>query len=108
MNERARELILRKQSPHQPDDDAELQALHAVDPRDFQFMKLSRRVCLIQRDDAGEATGFLVGPDLMLTAAHALRGTAGVFADPATVAIKFDQFIWNEKPAQKRRGTSAS
>lgn len=85
------------------DDVVELQQLHAVDPRDFHFMKLSRRVCLIERDDAATATGFLVGPDLMLTAAHALRGTAGIFADPATVTIKFDHFVWN-----RRTGTLAT
>jgi hypothetical protein len=69
--------------------------LSLVDPNDFGFMKLSRRMCLIQRDDAGEDTGFLVGPDLMLTAAHALMGTSGIFADPDKVTILFDRFKWN-------------
>jgi hypothetical protein len=76
--------------------------LSAVDPRapahdPFEFRKLSRRVCLIRRDQGSEATGFLVGPDLMLTAAHALMGTSGIFADPEEVTILFDQFIWNKK-----------
>ena len=70
---------------------------HDIDPHDVRFMKLSRRVCLIERDDGPEATGMMVGPDLLLTAAHALRGTAGVFADPETVTIKFDQFIWDSR-----------
>src|SRR5712671_5243178 len=69
--------------------------LSLVPGNDFGFMKLSRRMCLIQRDDAGEATGFLVGPDLMLTAAHALMGTSGIFADPDKVTILFDRFEWN-------------
>jgi hypothetical protein len=59
---------------------------------DSEFVRLSRRVCLIERDDASEATGYLVGPDLMLTTAHALMGTRGIFADPDSVTIKFDQF----------------
>lgn len=82
--------------------------LRPVDPREtdprFEFMKLSRRVCLIERDDASEATGFLVGPDLMLTTAHALMGTRGIFADPDSVTIKFDQFIWNEKTDTRAKG----
>jgi len=82
--------------------------LRDVDPREmnprFEFMKLSRRVCLIERDDASEATGVLVGPDLMLTTAHALMGTKGIFADPDHVTVKFDQFIWNEKTHTRARG----
>jgi Fe-S-cluster formation regulator IscX/YfhJ len=70
---------------------------HDIDPHDVRFMKLSRRVCLIERDDGPENTGILVGPDLLLTAAHGLRGTAGVFADPDTVTIKFDHFEWDHK-----------
>lgn len=78
--------------------------LKPVDPRGFEFMKLSRRVCLISRNDATEATGFLVGPDLMLTTAHALMGTSGIFADPAHVTIKFDQFVWNKKTGKPAKG----
>jgi hypothetical protein len=71
--------------------------LENVDPRDPGFRRLARRVCLIRREHGSESTGFLVGPDLMLTAAHNLYGTAGVFADPAEVTILFDQFIWNRE-----------
>jgi hypothetical protein len=82
--------------------------LHPVDPREanprFEFMKLSRRVCLIERDDGAEGTGYLVGPDLMLTTAHALMGTRGIFADPDHVLIKFDQFIWNERTQTRAQG----
>lgn len=82
------------------------QGLQPVNPRDVnprrEFLKLSRRVCLIERDDGAEATGFLVGPDLIFTTAHALMGTTGIFADPDHVVVKFDQFIWN-----KRTGTRA-
>jgi hypothetical protein len=83
--------------------------LSAVDPRapahdPFEFRKLSRRVCLIRRDQGSEATGFLVGPDLMLTAAHALMGTSGIFADPEEVTILFDQFIWNKKTRRMAAG----
>jgi hypothetical protein len=70
--------------------------LQTVDPRGFEFMKMSRRVCLIRRDDAAEATGSLIGPDMMLTTAHALMGTSGIFADPANVEILFDQFEWDK------------
>ena len=82
--------------------------LRPVDPRDVnprsEFVRLSRRVCLIEREDASEATGFLVGPDLMLTAAHALMGTRGIFADPEGVTVKFDQFLWNEKTQTRAMG----
>jgi hypothetical protein len=99
---------------HTPDDDddavdhAENQ-LRAIDPRagdgdEFEFRKLSRRVCLIRRAEGPEATGFLVGPDLMLTAAHALLGTSGIFADPDDVTILFDQFIWNKKTRMMAAG----
>jgi hypothetical protein len=67
-------------------------------------MKLSRRVCLIERKHATPATGFLVGPDLMLTAAHALMGTSGIFAHPDDVTVKFDQFIWNERTNTPAKG----
>jgi hypothetical protein len=70
--------------------------LRPVDPREFEFMRLSRRVCLIERDDASEATGLLVGPDTMLTTAHALMGTDGIFADPAHVTVRFDRFEWDK------------
>ena len=70
---------------------------HDIDPHDVRFMKLSRRVCLIEREDGPEATAMMVGPDLILTAAHVLRGTAGIFADPDMVKIKFDHFVWDHK-----------
>jgi len=77
--------------------DEVIDGLRLVNPRSVEFMKLSRRVCLIRRKQAADATGFLVGPDLMLTAAHALLGTSTVFADPDDVTILFDQFRWNVK-----------
>jgi hypothetical protein len=89
--------ILRKLSDDGADDIFDELKLNLVDPRDVGFMKLSRRMCLIEREDAGEATGCLVGPDLMLTAAHALMGTSGIFADPDKVTIRFDRFEWNTK-----------
>jgi hypothetical protein len=81
--------------------DHRLAELHSVNPRDVEFMKLSRRVCLIRRERGADATGFLVGPDLMLTTAHALFGTAGVFADPQDVTIAFDQFKWKNKHGEE-------
>src|SRR6185503_16710352 len=82
--------------------------LPRVDPRAknprFEFIKLSRRVCLIERDDGPEATGFLVGPDLILTTAHALMGTRGIFADPDHVIVKFDQFVWNKETKRLAHG----
>lgn len=78
--------------------------LRAVDPRAAQFRTLSRRVCLIRREFAPESTGFLVGPDLMLTAAHNLMGTEGIFADPAEVTILFDQFMWDKKKGMLAKG----
>jgi hypothetical protein len=80
--------------------------LRPVNPRAVEFMKLSRRVCLIRRKRASDATGFLVGPDLMLTTAHALLGTSSVFADPADVTIDFDHFEWNVKTRTDAIGDS--
>jgi hypothetical protein len=61
-----------------------------------EFYKASRRVCLIDRADGSESTAFLVGPDLILTAAHAMMGTAGIFANPLQVSIHFDDFMWRD------------
>ena len=108
MNDRAKKRKITADPAEHENDNVNLQknllakdflprSLRPVDPHAFEFMKLSRRVCLIQRDDGPENTGFMVGPDLMLTAAHALRGTSGVFADPDTVTIKFDQFVWDHE-----------
>lgn len=80
--------------------------LRPVNPRAVEFMKLSRRVCLIRRKRAADATGFLVGPDLMLTSAHALLGTSRVFADPDDVTILFDHFKWNVKTGTYAIGDS--
>lgn len=64
-----------------------------------EFFRASRRVCLIDRTNAGPATGILVGADLLLTAAHGLRGTrspTSVWADPSTVTLRFDEFFWSD------------
>jgi hypothetical protein len=84
--------------------DFEETLLKDVSPREREFRKISRRVCLIRRDRGTESTGFLVGPDLMLTTAHALLGTSGIFADPEEVTILFDQFIWNKKTKTRAWG----
>ncbi len=86
--------------------DETVNKLRPVNPRDVEFMKLSRRVCLIRRKRGADATGFLVGPDLMLTSAHALLGTSAVFADPADVTILFDQFKWNVRTGTEAMGDS--
>lgn len=78
--------------------------LQPVNPHDRAFIKLSRRVCLIRRERGTDATGFLVGPDLMLTSAHALLGTSTVFADPRDVTILFDHFLWNVEKGILARG----
>jgi hypothetical protein len=80
--------------------------LRPVNPRAVEFMKLSRHVCLIQRKRSANATGFLVGPDLMLTSAHALLGTSTVFADPDDVTIVFDHFKWKVKTRTEAKGDS--
>jgi len=77
--------------------DERINQLRPVNPRAVEFMKLSRHMCLIRRKRGMSATGFLVGPDLMLTSAHALLGTSAVFADPDDVTVLFDQFMWNVK-----------
>jgi hypothetical protein len=86
--------------------DEEINILRPVNPRAVEFMKLSRRVCLIQRKRAADANGFLVGPDLMLTSAHALLGTSTVFADPDDVTVLFDHFKWNVETGSDAIGDS--
>ncbi|HVE72714.1 MAG TPA: serine protease [Thermoanaerobaculia bacterium] len=86
------------------DDDDVDPGMHAVDPRGSGFKRVSRRVCLIRRNEAPEGTGFMVGADLMLTAAHNLLGTSGIFVDPAEVTILFDQFIWNKRKRTRAAG----
>lgn len=68
------------------------------------FARLSRRVCLIRRTEGPDSTGVLVGADLMLTAAHNLMGTSGIFVDPAEVTILFDQFIWDKRSRRRAAG----
>src|SRR4051794_34916759 len=82
--------------------------LRPVNPRQAEFMKLSRRVCLIRRKRGADATGFLVGPDLLLTSAHALLGTSTVFAnlDEDEVTIVFDHFKWNVRTGTDAMGDS--
>jgi len=79
-------------------------AFQPVTGETFEFNRASRRVCLLERKDGSESTAFLVGPDLILTAAHTLRGTARVFADPSQVIVRFDQFMWNDE--SRARGAS--
>ena len=86
--------------------DEVLNQLRFVNPRKAEFMKLSRRVCLIRRERGADSTGFLVGPDLLLTSAHALLGTSSVFANPADVTVLFDRFKWNVKTAREAAGDS--
>jgi hypothetical protein len=86
--------------------DEVIDGLQAVSPRNVELMKLARHVCLIRREHAADATGFLVGPDLMLTSAHALLGTSTVFADPQDVTILFDHFMWNMATLTVARGDS--
>ena len=60
-----------------------------------EFSRVAHRVCLIERLDGAESTGILMGPDLLLTAAHTLRGIRGIFADPKNVRVRFDRFGTN-------------
>lgn len=99
--------------------------LRPVNPREAEFMKLSRRVCLIRRKRGSDATGFLVGPDLMLTSAHALLGTSTVFVNLGRedededhhvpdvvrrsvdeVTVVFDHFKWNVRTGTDAIGDS--
>jgi hypothetical protein len=88
--------------------DETVNRLRPVNPRAVEFMKLSRRVCLIRRSRGASSTGFLVGPDLMLTSAHALMGTSTVFADldDEHITIHFDHFEWNLKTHEMAHGDS--
>jgi hypothetical protein len=96
------------QEHHRDAFDEVVNKLRPVNPRAVEFMKLSRRVCLIRRLRGADATGFLVGPDLMLTSAHALLGTSTVFADLERdeVIILFDHFEWNLKTHMPAKGDS--
>ncbi len=54
-----------------------------------------RRVCRVKAASSGPGTGFLVGPDLVMTAAHVLRTVSGTFVAPETVKVNFDVLIWS-------------
>lgn len=86
--------------------DEQVNVLRPVNPRAIEFMKLSRHVCLVRRKRAADATGLLVGPDLILTSAHALLGTSTVFANPDDVSIQFDHFMWNAEKLLPAKGDS--
>lgn len=86
--------------------DVVVDGLRPVNPRAVEFMKLSRRVCLIRRKRGTDSTGFLVAPDIILTSAHGLLGTKTVFADPDDVTVLFDQFPWNRKNGTRAQGDS--
>lgn len=80
-----------------PDDHDVIQVVNQLAPvthLTFEFSRLSRRVCFLERADGAESTAILVGADQILTAAHTLRGTAGIFADPSQVRVRFDHFEW--------------
>lgn len=61
-----------------------------------KFTSTVRRVCRVKAATGGPGTGFLVGPDLVMTAAHVLRKTDGAFFDPTTVKVVFDYLIWKD------------
>ena len=97
-----RMLLVARDAVPEPENDQVLDVLarftlQPVTGATRKVARASRRVCLIERRDGSEATACLIGPDLILTAAHALRGTAGIFADPHQVLVKFDEFMWNDK-----------
>lgn len=57
-----------------------------------EFVRASRRVCRIEVMDGGSSTGFLVGPDLVLTAAHVF-GMLGL-PSPNDVTCRFDFLVF--------------
>lgn len=65
----------------------------AITADTMEFFRASRRVCRVEVEGAGSGTGFLVGPDLVLTATHVLFGVGG-FPSPALVTCRFDYFVW--------------
>jgi hypothetical protein len=65
------------------------------------FPMTSRLVCQIKGANAAAGTGFLVGPDLILTAAHVLR-PGGVWLPPETVLVSFDVLVWRDSKVATR------
>ena len=61
-----------------------------------RFSVPSREVCEIKPAKSTAGTGFLVGPDLVLTAAHVVRHTTGEWMDPSEISIRFDTLVWKD------------
>ena len=79
-----------------PDQDVPGVTIDDVVLSSTRFTSTVRKVCRVKAATGGPATGFLVGPDLVMTAAHVLRKTDGAFFDPTVVKVDFDYLIWKD------------
>lgn len=69
------------------------------------LMRLQRQVCRIEIDGKAKGTGFLVGPDRVLTNHHVVARVLNGDVSPAQVKVRFD--YWHAQPlGQKPSGAT--
>jgi hypothetical protein len=68
-----------------------------------QLLKHMRRVCRIEIDDVARGTGFLVGPDVVLTNHHVLQTLIAGRGGGGSVKCRFDYMVRND--GQESDGT---
>jgi V8-like Glu-specific endopeptidase len=80
--------LLHKYSNRPPADD------EAVTADTIEFVRASRRVCRVEPRNATPCTGFLVAPDMVLTAAHGLVGGTQPIP-PGDITCRFDLYVFS-------------
>jgi Trypsin-like peptidase domain/Effector-associated domain 1 len=58
-----------------------------------QLLKVGTRVCRVEVDNTALGTGFLVGPDTVITNYHVLRNVVEKMTPPGKVKLRFDYIV---------------
>lgn len=70
-----------------------------------RLSEVEARVCRIDLDDAGLGTGFLVGPDLVLTCYHVVEGVVGDSEVASNLSCLFDYKVREDDSTVINNGT---